>query len=298
MAIILIILVLLILLAAAGYYFAGYSMRINRQSLEEARAWQEAHYDLSWYDPMEKEDYTVRSEDGYVLHAQLLKNPAGTGRYVIISHGYTDNRFGALKYAPVYLELGFNVIVYDLRGHGLNEPTFCTYSARERKDLLVLINDSWERYAGITLLGIHGESLGAATSVAVLGEKPPVDFVVADCGFSDIASVLKNGAKASHFPAFLVDIASLFARLRFGFSYEDMRPIDSLPENQVPILFIHGADDGFILPEHSERMSKATKGYAELRLVPGADHAMSVLTAPDRYKEYVSDFIEKQVSGR
>ncbi len=298
MAIVLIILVLLFLLAAAGYYFAGYSMRINRQSLEEARAWQEAHYDLSWYDPMEKEDYTVRSEDGYVLHTQLLKNPAGTGRYVIISHGYTDNRFGALKYAPVYLELGFNVIVYDLRGHGRNEPTFCTYSARERKDLLALIHDSRERYAGITLLGIHGESLGAATSVAVLGEKPPVDFVVADCGFSDIASVLKNGAKASHFPAFLVDIASLFAKLRFGFSYEDMRPIDSLPENKVPILFIHGADDSFILPEHSERMSKATKGYAELRLIPGAGHAVSVLTAPDRYNEYVSDFIEKHVSGR
>ena len=296
MAIILIILVLLILLAAAGYYFAGYSMRINRQSLEEARAWQEAHYDLSWYDPLEKTDYTVSSSDGYVLHVQLLKNPDDTNRFVIISHGYTDNRFGSLKYAGIYLEQGFNVIVYDLRGHGLNEPTYCTYSARERKDLMAIIRDSRERYVHPAVLGLHGESLGAATSVAVLEEKPPVDFVVADCGFADILTVLKGGAKGMHVPPFMIDIASVFAKIRYGYSFNDMRPIDSLADNRIPILFIHGAEDSFILPEHSERMSRTTKGYSELRLISGAPHAASVLTAPDLYKKYVADFIAARIA--
>ena len=142
---IIVIAVLLIVLAGFSYFFAGYSMRVRPQTLEEARAWQEDHYDLSWYDPLDKADYTVTCDDGYVLHAQILYNPAGTDRYVLISHGYTDNRFGALKYAKLYLDLSFNVIVYDLRGHGLNEPTFCTYSVRERKDLLAMIRDSRTR---------------------------------------------------------------------------------------------------------------------------------------------------------
>jgi len=296
MVFLIIVLALLIALAALGYYMAGYSMQIKRQTLDEARAWQEEHYDLSWYDPMEKTDYTVSSYDGYILHAQLLKNPGDTDRYVIISHGYTDNRFGALKYAFLYLEQGFNVIVYDLRGHGLNEPTFCTYSARERKDLLAIINDCRERYKNIALLGIHGESLGAATSIAVLEEKPQIDFVIADCGFSDIASVLKNGVQSSHLPAFFVDIASFFAKIRYGYSFNDMKPIDSLKENEIPILFIHGAEDNFILPENSEKMSKATKGYSELYLIPGAAHAMSVLTDPELYKKYVVDFIARQTT--
>ena len=123
---IVVVVVLLVLLFAMGFFFANYSMSIRRQTLEEARAWQEKHYDLSWFDPLEKTDYTVSSYDSYVLHAQFLKNPKSTGRYVLISHGYTDNRFGALKYAKMYLDLGFSIIVYDLRGHGLNEPTFCT----------------------------------------------------------------------------------------------------------------------------------------------------------------------------
>lgn len=293
-----IIAVLFISVVIMGFYLAGYSMTGKRQTLEEARAWQEEHYDLSWYDPLEKTDYTVTSYDGYVLHVQFLKNPGDTSRYILISHGYTDNRFGALKYANMYLEQGFNVIVYDLRGHGLNEPTFCTYSARERKDLLALIQDSRERYQGMILFGIHGESLGAATSIAVLEEKPPIDFVVADCGFSEIAPVLKGGLKGMHLPGFLADVASVCAKIRYGYSFSQMRPIDSLKDNQIPILFIHGAADGFILPEHSEKMKAATKGYAEMHLIGEAAHAMSIITDPDVYREYVSAFLASQFLGR
>ncbi len=287
-----IIIILFCVLAGTGWYLAGYTMGIIRQSLEHARAWQEDHYDLSFYDSLEKEDYTVESYDGYILHAQHLKNPEGRGRWVIISHGYTDNRFGALKYAKMYLDDGFDVIVYDLRGHGLNEPTFCTYSARERKDLLAIIADARERFGPLGVLGIHGESLGAATSIACLESKPELDFVVADCGFSNIADVLKQGASAMHVPGAAIDLASAAAKLRYGYSYKDMRPIDCLKDNHVPIMFIHGAADNFILPQHSRDMQAATAGYSELHLIEGAPHAMSVLTDPEAYRGHLYAFLK------
>ena len=251
---IIILVVLLIMTAAFGFYGAGYSLNIRRQTLEEARTWQENHYDLSWYDPLEKTDYTVTSYDGYVLHAQFLPNPDRSSKYIIISHGYSDNRFGALKYAKMYLDLGFNIIAYDLRGHG--------GSVRDVR-------------------------------IAVLEEKPPVDFVVADCGFSEIASVLRNGMQAMHLPGFLTGIMSIGAKIRFGYSYEDMKPIDSLKDNRIPILFIHGGSDSFVLPENSEKMKEATPGYAELHLIPNVDHAMSVISEPEQYREIVSAFLEK-----
>ena len=297
MTAVIIAVLILALLMGLGFFLAKIPMTGRRQTLEEARAWQEEHYDLSWYAPLEKTDYTVKSRDGYILHAQFLKNPGDTDRYILISHGYTDNRFGALKYAYMYLELGFNVIVYDLRGHGLNEPAICTYSIRESQDLLAMIQDSRERFRNMAILGIHGESLGAATSVAVLKEKPPVDFVVADCGFSDIVPVLKGAMKGMHLPGFLVYLVSVCARIRYGYSFREMRPIESLRENHIPILFIHGAEDSFILPEHSERMKAATKGYAELHLIPGAGHAMSVLTDPKAYQAIVRKFLTEQFPG-
>lgn len=285
--------VLVILLFVFGLMMASYSMGIKPQTLPEARKWQEDHYDLSWYDPLEKKDYTISSYDGYVLHVQYVANPVPTDKYILISHGYTDNRFGAMKYAKMYLDLGYNIIAYDLRGHGENEPTFCTYSARESRDLDALIRDSRSRYPDMQVFGIHGESLGCATSIAVLRYKPEIDFVVADCGFSNIADVLAGGLKASHVPGWFVHVASLCAKLKFGYSYNDMRPIDSLKDNTIPILFIHGEKDDFILPAHSEAMQKATKGYSELHIIKNAGHAASILTAPEEYKQIVEAFLEK-----
>ena len=277
--------VLCVLFVALGFFLADYSMKIRRQTLEQARKWQSEHYDISWYDTIKKQDYTVKSYDGYVLHVQKLFNSQPSDRYILISHGYTDNHIGSLKY--------FNVILYDLRGHGENEPTFCTYSIRERRDLEALIRDSRARYPEAKLFGIHGESLGSATSIAVLEYKPPIDFVVADCGFSEITTVMQGGLRGMHLPAWLVHWASVCAKIRFGYYYHQMRPIDSLADNRIPILFIHGDKDDFIIPAHSQNMQKATKGYSELHLIPGATHAASILTAPEDYKRYVQAFLQK-----
>lgn len=103
--------------------------------------------------------------------------------------------------------------------------------------------------------------------------------------------VLKSGMRSMHLPEAVVSLSSICARIRYGYSYQMMRPIDSLAENEVPILFIHGAEDSFIPPEHSERMQKETKGYSELHLIPGAAHAASVLTEPEEYGKTVTSFL-------
>lgn len=282
---------ILALAVALGMLLARYSMRIQGLTLEQARARQSERYDPGWYDDLEKRDYTVKSCDGYSLHAQLLVNPRTTDRYVILSHGYTDNRIGSLKYARIYLDLGFNAVIYDLRGHGLNERTYCTYSVREARDLDALIRDARTRFPGLRVLGLHGESLGAATSVAVLKYRPEADFVVADCGFSEITSILKAGLRQMRLPAGLVYLASLCAKGMYGYMYSEMRPIDSLRENDVPVLFIHGDADSFIPPSHSEAMHAATRGMSALRLMPGARHAASVFTDYELYCRWIKDFL-------
>ena len=84
----------------------------------------------------------------------------------------------------------------------------------------------------------------------------------------------------------------------YGYSFTDMRPIDSLKDNHVPVLFIHGADDTFIDPQNSKHMAEATAGYSELHLVPGAVHAKSILTQPEAYREYVRNFLDRASNCR
>ena len=285
--------VLAVLFAAAAFWMPSYVMTGKRQTLEEAFAWQSDRYDTSFYAGLKKTDYIVRGFEDYELHAELLENPAPTGKYIILSHGYTDNRIGSLKYVPMYLDFGFNCIIYDLRGHGENKPDFTTYGIREGRDLKCLIDDTRARYPDIEVLGLHGESLGAATSVTVLKYRPEVDFVVEDCGFSDIENVLKGGYRAAHLPEFLVDVTDFTGKLRYHYSLKEMRPIDSLDKNTVPILLIHGAEDSFILPKNAEDMAERTGGYSKVCLIPKAGHAESILTAPEKYRECVKDYLEE-----
>lgn len=289
---VIVLLVLLPLTAVLAWWLAGFVMTGKRQTLDEAMQWQSEHYDTSFYDTLQKTPYTVQGDGGYILHAELLENPEPSSKYIILSHGYTDNRYGSLKYVQMYLDLGYNCIIYDLRGHGENKPTFTTYGTCEGADLNALIRDTRARYDGITQLGLHGESLGAATTVSALGYKPEVDFAVADCGFADIMGVLKNGYRQAHVPAFLADLADVGGRFRYHHALKDMRPVDALGENTVPVLFLHGAEDSFILPENSERMAQRTRGYSEVVVIQGAGHAESILKDPGTYRQAVEKFLE------
>ncbi len=274
-------------------WLASFALTGKRQTLDEAMAWQSEHYDTSFYEGLEKTDYTVAGHEGYLLHVQKLSCPQPSTRYIILSHGYTDNRMGSLKYVPMYLDLGYNCIIYDLRGHGLNEPTFTTYGLYEGRDLALLVEDTRERYPELTQLGLHGESLGAATTISSLAAHPNIDFAVADCGFSDIDNVLRKGYRDAGAPVFLVDMADFGARLRYHVSLKAMRPIDALSDNRVPILFIHGADDAFITPQNSRDMYERTQGEREIWLVEGAGHAESVLVDPEGYRAHVEGFLAR-----
>ena len=104
---------------------------------------------------------------------------------------------------------------------------------------------------------------------------------------------LREGYRSAGVSVSVADLADLGARIRYRYSLKSMRPIDSLNENEIPILFIHGEDDTFILPENAQAMYERTKGIREIHLIPEAGHAESILKAPDEYTEYVDSFLQK-----
>ncbi len=288
-AVVVVVLVLLCILTLVISYIV---MNGKRPTLQEAWEWQSARYDTSFYGGLQKTDYLVPGHDGYELHVHLVKNPNPTNRYIIFTHANTDNHIGSLKYLPMYLDLGYNCILYDMRGHGEGKPTFCTYGILEGKDLAELVKDTRARYPEIEELGLHGESLGASTTIEALAYKPDVDFAVSDCAFANVESAITQKFKTMHLPGFLVPLVKVGVRVLYNYSIDDMRPIDALNGNTVPILFIHGEADTTVPPQNARELYERAQGKRELHYVAGADHAESVLVAPKEYHETVSSFLE------
>lgn len=155
----------------------------------------------------------------------------------------------------------------------------------------MLIRDTRDRFPELKVLGLHGESLGGATTVAVLKYAPKVDFAVSDCAFSEIKPILTAGLRSMHLPEGLIGLSGFCAKLLYHCSYDEMRPIDSLARTTLPILFIHGADDDFIPPSHASAMHAAAEDHSELHLAEGAGHAASVLTVPEEYRRWLRGFL-------
>lgn len=262
----------------------------------------------------------IPSFDGYELHGEVILREGlkesegieesdgrngsdgsdeshGAGskeRFVILTHGYTYNRLGSVKYMNLYRKMGYSCIQYDLRGHGANAKCPVTMGLKESKDLLAVIDWVHERYGENIILGLHGESMGSASQTLALREKPRVDFVVNDCGFAELTEVLRGQlSKRFHLPAFLVSTASILNKISYKYSYQEVRPVDALKENQVPICFMHGREDTFIPYQHSELMAETTKGYQEVHLYEDADHALSFEKHPKEYEENLKAFLEK-----
>lgn len=239
-------------------------------------------------------EHYVTTFDGQKIWVGFVPGDTDNTHYVILSHGYTSTRYGMYKYAALWRRLGFHCVIYDNRGHGVNEPTSCTFGLRESKDLLAVITDTYERYGQNIHLGLHGESMGAGLQVTALGYKPRVDFVVNDCGYSEILPVLRwKMQDGFHLPGWLADLAVPFGKLWYGYSFHEVRPIDALKENEIPICFVHGTSDTFTAHWHSEKMYEVNKGYKELHLFEGVDHAECVVEDTERYFKMMKDFVEK-----
>ena len=165
----------------------------------------------------------------------------------------------------------------------------------ESQDLLAIIDDAYSRFGNDIELGLQGESMECSISLCTLQYKPNVKFVVADCGFTNLYELIGAGYKTAGMGAWtpLINTALILAD---GFDMKKTSAIDAIKDNTIPICFIHGEDDAFIVPENSRKLSEATKGYQELHLIPKAGHAESREVAGEgSYSDIIQSFIKNAV---
>ena len=294
-----VLLVIVIILLIAIVLFSVGLMRFvtlpkNRTPVSKAKEI-ETEKDL-WgdFDSYEKIEMNMTMDDGYILHGIFIPGKLDK-KFVIVTHGYTYNRLGGVKYLNVFHRLGYNVVLYDNRHHGDNEDFFCSMGYYESRDICNIARILRNKYGEDISIGLHGESLGAASSLFALGMDTSFEFCVADCPFTDLGVLLEDlGSGWMHIPKPLTHLSSLACLVIHGYRLDRIRPIDSFKVNKTtPVCFIHGASDDFILPKHSKNAYEACEQYKELHLIEGAGHAESYLYAREKYHDIVKNFLEK-----
>jgi len=292
-----------------GCYFAyvavgNFNLTTFASTLKKQRA--DSTFDGARWDSLVKVDISISSDYGYILKGLFLENEKPSDTTMIICHGLACNRWLMMRYADLYLSLGYNVVLYDQRAHGESGGQYSTYGYTEKFDLQKMVEWVATQHPG-GIIGAHGESMGAATVLQHAGmvnanipdSLPHVSFYIADCPYSDLKQQLAYRLKAEyHIPNLgVVEAASLWSHWLYGFWFGEVSPITYIQEVKVPILFIHGNADTYVPTGMGEALFEKKLEPKMLYLSPGANHGKSYLRNKDEYRAKVEAF-RKELLGR
>ena len=296
MIFLIILTVIMILAGVTGYYMTIISLTPKKWDYKESyeHEIENENFDDQWFSSLVSEDVYTESRDGLKLHGIWfpLKDSLKT---IIISHGYSYTLYGSVKYMKMFMDRGYNILLIDHRYHGLSEGKICTMGHKEKMDQLKWVNWIENRVGKDTIVGLHGESMGASTSLLHGAIDDRIKFIIADCPYQSVAGEFKYRLKMDKkLPAFpFIQLANLFTKIRTGAFYGEISPLKAVKKIKVPVLFIHGDADDFTPPSNTINLHNAKEGTGGfIYIVPGAEHAGSYMINPEQYKKIVYRFMD------
>lgn len=296
--------VFLCLLGVGSYYMVSYALcPENRgKDIEGSYAYmfKEYPYLRPYMDSLHQagalRDTFIIAPDGVRLHGYYAYAPAPTRQTAVIVHGYTDNAIRMMMIGYMYnKDLGFNILLPDLRYSGLSEGNHLQMGWNDRKDVAQWIDIAPNLFGDSTHIVVHGISMGAATTMMLSGDPQPstVKCFIEDCGYTSVWDEFKVELKNQfNLPAFpLLHGSDLMCKLRFGWSFTEANALKQVAKCQLPMLFIHGENDTFVPTYMVHPLYNAKPQPKELWLVPSEGHARSYHNFPKEYTEKVKQFI-------
>lgn len=237
----------------------------------------------------------IPSPGGYSLKC-IFFEPYNTKKWVIICHGVTENKINSIKYANIFMKQGFNAVIYDHRRHGGSGGKTSSYGHYEKYDLQVVVAALKQRKGNDIILGIHGESMGAATTLLYAGMlEDGANFYVVDCPFSNFEEQIKHEIKKKvPLPSWAVfPIGRTFIKLRDHYWTSEVSPIDYIQNIQKPVLFIHSEPDRYIPASMTKALYEKKQGPKMLYLAQTGAHAQSYNENPKEYEAQVERFLNQ-----
>ena len=243
----------------------------------------------------------VPSADGAELRGTYIEDAGNGKKAVILLHGLYQNRSMCIPYVDIYRQLGYHVLLVDLRGHGESIGERTDWGVHDIEDL-----DSWVDFLKAKNpsmeIGIHGISLGAAMALLYSGsdQGKQMKFYVADSSYGNLMELGRDKLMAYTGDDRLVlgmDILNPFFQVAL-FAHDrkllcDLDPLYQVKKMTSPVLFLHGGRDKLVPPDTAEELLAASASTRKkLYIFQGAGHTMEMATNRPAYREYIQNFVQ------
>ncbi len=245
-------------------------------------------------------DVSFPSRDRLTLRGWWLE-AGDSSRAVVMIHGANGHRadlgIKMLDIAREMVNAGYNVLMFDLRGHGQSEGKHVSLGYYEQRDLLGAID--YVKQRGMSKICVIGFSMGAATALMTAANCKQIDAIVADSSFAYLADIVEpQFSKRSSLPKFFIPLILFVAKTIHGIDLSMPKPVDAVRQfTTPPILIIHGGQDNTVPVEHASILAGAScNPNTRLWIVPEAEHVGSYRTRSKEYITQVLSFFEQALS--
>lgn len=256
--------------------------------------------DLEWFKSKEdKKSVYILSDDNLKLHSYKIMREEESHKWAIVVHGYMSSAIYMSRIARCYYEMGYNVLMIDLRSHGKSEGSYIGMGWPDRLDILAWI-DYITQIDKDSQIVLHGVSMGAGTVMMASGEdlKENVKAIVEDCGYTSAWEEFKYQLKSLYkLPSFpIMNGADRISKLRAGYSIKEASAIEQIKKSKTPMLFIHGDEDKFVPYEMMQELYDAAPCEKAMVTIKGAGHAEAGTTDSELYWQSVRSFLDKYIT--
>jgi pimeloyl-ACP methyl ester carboxylesterase len=239
------------------------------------------------------EEVSFPSRDGLVLGGWWIPAPDTARGTVILCPGQRSSMEGDLIHAEPLHRAGFNLLMFDFRGHGRSEGNLVTLGPQEVFDLLGAL-DYVTQARGVERAGVMGFSMGAGVALVTAAQDNRVAALVLDGAFASLPDLLSGWARTRGLPlgGLVVRLILLIGSFRARYRLDHFRPLDVADRVTAPTLLIHGDDDPFVTVDQIEVIRARLAGPGDLWRVRFASHREAHDRHPDEYNRRVVAWFE------
>ena len=261
----------------------------NDENLNDAQKWLEEKSNYS--------DKYIESYDKLQLHSYVVTQ--NSNKWAIVVHGYGGSGKLMSDKSKYFYDMGYNVLIPDLRGHCKSEGDYIGMGWKDRLDIISWINFIIKENPNAEIV-LHGTSMGAATVLMTSGENLPsnVKAIVADCAYTsawdEFSYQLETYLKVPS--SYILNVTNMVTKLKAGYSLKEASALECVKKATVPILFIHGDKDKFVPYSMIDKLYDATSSPKEKLTIDGGEHANSDLVSPFLYWLTLEDFLNQYVT--
>lgn len=201
---------------------------------------------------------------------------SGARPVVILVHGWGRNLERVIPYVRALRPLAFDLLAFDLRGHGSSDrddyPNLLKFSEDIRAAVDFVMSHTSHKPAGVAVIGL---SVGGGATIHAAAVDDRIGSAVAVGALAHPGDLMRFEfvrRGIPYYPAGWLMLKYLQVRMRVNFHH--IAPENVIRDAVAPILLIHGEQDAVVPLEHGRRLLSAGKiETTRLWVVPDRGHS-------------------------